>query len=96
MPAKSFPARASVVINYLNLNRRNIYFIFEQNFSKKVNKYVPGTDIKIISDDKLKKIKKNIPIINFSWHISNEIRSYLKKKGLKNKIIDIINKKDFI
>ncbi len=96
LPAKSFPARASVVINYLNLNRRNIYFIFEQNFSKKVNKYVPGTDIKIISDDKLKKIKKNIPIINFSWHISNEIRSYLKKKGLKNKIIDIINKKDFI
>ena len=74
----------------------NISPIFEQNFSKKVNKYVPGTDIKIVGDNKLNKIKKNIPILNFSWHISKEIRSYLKRKGFKNKIIDIINKKDFI
>lgn len=96
LPAKSFPARASVIINYLKLDRKNISPIFEQNFSKKVNKYVPGTDIKIVGDNKLNKIKKNIPILNFSWHISKEIRSYLKRKGFKNKIIDIINKKDFI
>ena len=93
--AKSYPARASIIINYLNLNKNNIKNIYEQNFSKKVNKFVPGTNIKIIADKNLKKINQNIPIINFSWHISGEIKKYIRNNGIKNKIINIINNKYF-
>ena len=40
-------------------------------------------------------INKNIPIINLAWHISKEIKYYLKNLGIKNRIIDIVQKKDF-
>jgi len=34
--------------------------------------------------------KKETIIINFAWHIKKEIRKYLKKQGLKNKVIEIL------
>ena len=49
--AKSCPARAVVLLNYCNLNNQLIDYIAEQPSSLKLNKYVPGTGIKIISDD---------------------------------------------
>ena len=94
LPAKSYPARACVIINYLGLSNKNIKNIFEKDISKKLNKYVPGTNIKIIGDKKFDKRNKEIPIINFSWHISYEIKDYLKKMGIKNRIIDIVEKRD--
>ena len=93
--AKSYPARACVIINYLGLDNKNIFNIYEQDFSKKLNKYVPGTNIKIIADKYFDKNKMHIPIINFSWHISKEIKGYIRKKKIKNKIIDIVSKSDF-
>ena len=45
LPAKAFPGRASILINLLKLNNKNIYKIYEKNSSLKINKYVPGTNI---------------------------------------------------
>lgn len=93
--AKSYPARACVIINYLGLNNSNIKNIYEKNISKKINKYVPGTNIKIISDNHFDKKNFTTPIINFSWHISREIRKYLKQNGIKNRVFDIVEKRDY-
>ena len=96
MPAKAFPGRAAILIKLLNLSNRHISAVYEQPNSKKINYYVPGTRIKIISDIYLKKnLKEKIPIINLAWHISSEIRKYLRINKIKNKIIDIVNNKDF-
>lgn len=95
LPAKAFPGRAAVLIKLLDLNENNISAIYEKNNSMKIGKYAPGTRIKIISDSELRKLRKEIPIINLAWHIPKEIKSYLKSLGLKNKIIDIVQKKDF-
>ena len=84
---KAYPARASLIINLLNLDPKNISRIYEKPGSKKIGYYVPGTDIKIISDVYLNNSK---PIINFSWHISKEIENYLRKMRISQKIIDII------
>lgn len=62
---------------------------------KKLVFFVPGTNIPIVSDKDLFKIKKIIPIINLAWHISSEIKKYLKNIGVNNKIINIIKKSDF-
>ena len=61
---KAFPGRASILINYLGINYKNIPIIFEQNNSPKVYKFVPGTKIKILPDKLIKKQIKNL-IINF-------------------------------
>lgn len=98
LPAKAFPGRASILINLLGLGSNNISKIYEKNGSLKINKYVPGTDIKILKEKyfHIKERKKGI-ILNLAWHISSEIKNYLQKNlKYRGKIIDIISKKDFI
>jgi hypothetical protein len=87
---KAFPGRAAILINILKLNSKHIEKIYEKPQSPKIGHYVPNTRIPIVSDSKLKNIKNSTIIINFAWHIKKEIRKYLKNKGFKNKIIDIL------
>tara|TARA_Y100000590_G_scaffold384242_1_gene455453 strand:+ start:2395 stop:3612 length:1218 start_codon:yes stop_codon:yes gene_type:complete len=97
LPAKAFPGRASIIINLLGLNKNTISHVYEKNFSLKTNKFVPGTDIKILKEKffNYNERKKGI-IINLAWHISSEIRYYVKKNlKFNGKIIDIISDKDF-
>lgn len=97
IPAKAFPGRASILINLLNLSNKNISNVYEKDASLKVNKYIPGTNIKIVKEKFFSKKERNKrKIINLAWHISGEIRSYLKQKmNYNGKVIDIISSKDF-
>ena len=72
---KSLPARGVMLINSLDITKSFMPKVFEQNFSPKVGNYVPGTDIYIDRDDNL--IGDNLII--WSWHVVEEIISYLKK-----------------
>lgn len=56
----------------------------------KIVNYIPNTKITIVSDKHLSNLKNSIIVINFNWHIKKEIRKYLRKNGLKNKIADIL------
>jgi hypothetical protein len=97
MIGKAFPGRASILIRMLNINEKFISAIFEKNDSPKIGHYVPGTKIPIYSDNILKKNKNNFKIIiNFAWHIKKEIKKYLNKNNIKARIINIIEKNDFI
>ena len=54
---------------------------------------MPGTKIPILSDNLLfKKInqRKIDIIINLAWHISKEIKNYLRSKKYKKIILDIL------
>ena len=97
LPAKAFPGRASILINLLELNDGIISNIYEKNSSLKINHYAPGTNIKILKERLLKNKKiRNGVMINFAWHISKEIKNYVKKElNFNGKIVDIISKKDF-
>ena len=95
LPAKAFPGRAAIILNYLKLNEKNIKCVYEKDNSPKINHYVPGTRIPIIKEKEILKETPTVPIINLAWHISKEIKLYLSKLKLKNKVIDIISPKDF-
>ncbi len=82
----SAPSRASTLINYVGINEDIINCVLEVNGSKKIGKYIPGTEIPILSEKKLYKDKPDYVLI-FSWHIFDEIRKNLKKKGYKGKFI---------
>ena len=94
--AKAFPGRAAILIKLLNINENIISCTYEKSNSKKIGYFIPGTNIPIKSDKILfKNINKNKIIINLSWHISDEIKKYLRYKGYKGKIINILDQKDF-
>lgn len=96
IPAKAFPGRAAILIKLLNLNTNHLSGAFEKPNSKKIGYNIPGTKIPILSDKLLKKnLTKQKPIINLAWHIEKEIKNYLKFNKISNKIVNIIDKKDF-
>ena len=78
---KSFPARASVILNYFSFLKDKMNFIAEQPTSLKLNYYIAGTSIKIVDSKILKKLKPDIIVI-FAWHLFKEIKNKWKAKGL--------------
>tara|TARA_B100000945_G_C20420042_1_gene617441 strand:+ start:1930 stop:3198 length:1269 start_codon:yes stop_codon:yes gene_type:complete len=94
-------ARSSTLLNYSNLNHKNILFILDKNKLKK-NKFTAGSNIKILDFDvfksKLKRINNKIKGYNFvililAWNFSKEIIKDLKMYLKKSKIIIPLPKK---
>ncbi len=93
---KAFPGRAAILIKMLGIDESVISAVFEKPGSMKIGHYVPGTRIPILSDDELfADNEKAEDIMNFSWHISSEIKSYLSANGYQGKVIDVLNAEDF-
>ncbi len=80
---KAYPARASILLHYYNVLPLNLGYIAEQPTSKKLNFYAPGTNLKIISSDFMRKNNPDIVVI-LAWHLFEPIykkwRNIFKKK----------------
>ena len=85
--AKAFPARASILIHYFSFIKNYVKYIAEQPKSKKLNYFAPGTELKILSSNNMRKKKPDI-IIVLAWHLYDSILKKWKKiLGKKVKII---------
>jgi len=94
--AKAFPGRSAILVKMLNIDENMISAVYEKPGSLKIDHYVPGTRIPILSDDDLlasDNLEK--PLLNLAWHISKEIRDYLVKSGYVGPITDILDGNDF-
>ncbi len=80
------PSRASTLINYLGLDQDIIDCVLEVSGSYKIGNYIPGTKIPIINENIILK-KQPDYLILFSWHIKDELKRNLKRKGFKGKFI---------
>ena len=70
------PAKGMTLLNYNKLNNDIIEFVTEVS-KLKLNKYCPGTDLKIVDDNKL--IANNIDYaLILPWNFKNEIMKNLK------------------
>ena len=78
------PAKASTALNYFGINDNTISNIIDDNHLK-VNKYIPGTNIKIVSSKSIKKKQKCIVV--FAWNMFEEIK--LKNKDLSSLFINV-------
>jgi len=74
------------LLNYCNLNNQTIDYIAEQPTSLKLNKVVPNTGLKIISDEILSKDQPDYVLL-LAWHLSKPIINKWKNKGIKSKFI---------
>jgi hypothetical protein len=94
--AKAFPARAAIVIKLLGLDERSIAAVHEKPGSLKIGHYVPGTRIRICSDEELFALPdRTRPLLNLAWHIPREIRNYLTEHGYTGPVIDVLSPEDF-
>ena len=80
------PSRASTLINYLGLDQDIIDCVLEVSGSYKIGNYIPGTKIPIVNESIILK-KQPDYLILFSWHIKDELKRNLKRKGFKGKFI---------
>jgi hypothetical protein len=88
---KAFPGRASILIKLLGLTENQIECIYEKPGSMKIGYYVPGTKIPILSDNELiSNIVNEHLLINFAWHIHEEIDLYLRDLGYHGKLLKIL------
>jgi len=76
--AKAYPARASVLLHYFDYLKSSISFVAEQPTSKKINFYVPGTNLKILSSELMKRKEPDYVII-LAWHLFDTIYKKWKK-----------------
>jgi len=88
LEAKAFPGRCAIPIKMLGLTNKEIKCVYEKPGSSRIGNYVPGTRIPIIEDKE--DFSDSKCILNNAWHIKDEIESYLKNKGFKGEMINII------
>ena len=63
--------KGNVLLQYFNIGSQQIDYIADRN-PKKYNQYTPGTNIKIISEKRSRKIKPNYYLV-LPWHFKKEI-----------------------
>ena len=82
-------AKTSSILNFCDLNENHIKFVFDKSQSK-INKYIPGTKIKICSPN-IKTFKNFDILIIFVWNLKNEILREIKKFNIKKKKIYVLS-----
>lgn len=75
------PTKASLLLSSAKLNIGKIKNTFEDNIHK-CNKFIPGTDIKIVNSNKIVEFKPNYILI-LAWNFAEEIKIKLKQKRYK-------------
>ena len=94
--AKAFPGRSAILVKMLNLDENVILAVYEKPGSLKIDHYVPGTRIPILSDEDFFRLSDQGSIlINLAWHIPKEIRKYMLSNNFDRQIIDILSNDDF-
>jgi len=84
-------AKGNTLLNYAGIKSDLIEYICDKSKFKQ-NFYTPGSHIKIISPNKIKKINPDYIII-FPWNISNEIKKSLRNYvSKKTKFVTLIPK----
>jgi SAM-dependent methyltransferase len=95
LAGKAFPGRAAILVKLLGIDRETISAVYEKPGSLKIGHYLPGTRIPIRSDDELFALAPAPPVVlNLAWHISAEIRAYLREHGYEGEVVDILDPRD--
>lgn len=80
------PSRASTLINYVGLDDGILDCVLEIGGSHKIGKYVPGTVIPVLDEEKLYRDQPDYAML-LSWHIADELASKIRQKGFRGKFI---------
>jgi C-methyltransferase-like protein/methyltransferase family protein/putative zinc binding protein len=80
------PSRASTLVNFVGLDDGIVDCVLEISSSKKLDKYVPGTAIPVVDEQKLYDDQPEYALL-LSWHIADELRENLLRNGFRGGFI---------
>ena len=80
------PSRASTLVNYVGLDRELVDCVVEITGSYKVGKYMPGTLIPVVDEQRLFDDQPEYAML-LSWHIADELIPKLAQRGFKGEFI---------
>jgi SAM-dependent methyltransferase len=80
------PSRASTLINYTGLDDGLVDAVMEVPSSYKIDKYIPGTRIPVVSEARLFADQPEFALL-LSWHIADELIANLRAKGFRGRFI---------
>jgi hypothetical protein len=80
------PSRASTLVNFVGLDDGILDCVLEISTSKKLDKYLPGTAIPVVDEQKLFDDQPPYALL-LSWHIADELCENLLRKGFAGKFI---------
>jgi hypothetical protein len=80
------PSRASTLVNFVGLDDGIVDCVLEISSSKKLDKYLPGTAIPVVDEQKLYDDQPEYALL-LSWHIADELRENLVRKGFRGGFI---------
>jgi hypothetical protein len=80
------PSRASTLINYVGLDDGIIDAVLEISGSYKIGKYIPGTRIPVLDENRLFERPPDYALL-FSWHIAEELIPKFRAKGYRGPFI---------
>ena len=80
------PSRSSTLINYVGLDEGIIDCVGEIAGSHKIGKYIPGTLIPVVDEERLFADQPEHALL-FSWHIADELMPKLKARGFRGRFI---------
>ena len=80
------PSRASTFVNYVGLDDGILDCVLEISTSKKLDKYLPGTAIPVLDEQKLFADQPEYALL-LSWHIADELRGNLVRNGFRGKFV---------
>ena len=78
----SLPARAMTLINFVGLDHNLLPYVVEQPNSLKLDKFIPGTRIPVISNECLESACPDYLVI-FAWHLKDEIIQHLRGRNIQ-------------
>ncbi len=80
------PSRASTLINYVGFDNGILDCVLEIKGSYKIGKYVPGTTIPVVEEERLFLDQPDYALL-LSWHIADELIPKLTSRGFKGRYI---------
>lgn len=80
------PSRSSTLLSFAGMSESDISEIGEVLASSKIGKYMPGTGIKIVTEDEMLSNSPDIILI-LAWHIKDELIKVLKNKYFAGQVL---------
>jgi hypothetical protein len=80
------PSRASTLVNFLGVDDGICECVLEISTSKKLDKYLPGTAIPVLDEQKLYADQPDYALL-LSWHLADELRENLTRKGFRGSFV---------